>query len=119
VSDAIVMIGVVLVVLLLVSFMLAVRLQSGGAPRTATNMLIAELWLTVGVTVALLMAMSTVLGAPGEIHAGLGGELRDIGARFAALSAESKWLVGIGGAMALGLFAHLLYVINRETRRTP
>ncbi len=116
-SDAIVMIGVVFVVLLLVSFMLVVRLQSGGASRAATNMLVAELWLTVGVVTALLMAMSQVLGAPAGSQ-GPVRELRAIGARFAALGAESKWLVGIGAAMAVGLFAHLLYAISRATRST-
>ncbi|HUT75641.1 MAG TPA: hypothetical protein VM221_12510 [Armatimonadota bacterium] len=114
-SDTIVMIAVVFAVLLLISFMLVVRLQSGGASRAAANLLIAELWLTFGVIVALLVAISKTLGPPAAVGL-MGGGLRDIGARFVALSAESQWLVGIGGVMAIGLLAHLMYAINRATR---
>jgi hypothetical protein len=110
------MIAIVFAVLLLISFMLMVRLQSGGASRAAANLLIAELWLTVGVVVALLVAIAHALGGPAATAGGLGGELRDLAARFAALSGESKWLCGIGGVMAIGLLAHLMYAINRATR---
>jgi len=118
-SDTIVMIAVTFVALALVSFMLIARLQAGGAPGVRTSTLIAELWLTVGVVAALLAAMSQVLGASRAGSTTLGGELQDLATRFTALSAESKWLFGIGAVMALGLVAHLLYALSRAMRAAP
>jgi hypothetical protein len=113
------MIAVTFVALALVSFMLIARLQAGGAPAARTSTLIAELWLTVGVVAALLAAMSQVLGPSQAGATTLGGEWRDLAARFTALNAESKWLFGIGAVMALGLVAHVLYAIGRAVRETP
>ena len=118
-SDTIVITGVVFIVLLLLSFMLLVRLQSGGVPAARNTLLIGELWLTAGVIIALLVALSKLLGPPQPAGPGLEGELRDLGARFAALPAESKWLFAAGAAAAVALFAHLLRSLGRAMRAAP
>jgi hypothetical protein len=117
-SDVIVIAVVVFVNLLLVSFMVLIRLRAGAPPPRDANMLIAEMWLTVGVVAAMFFAIARLLGEPGAAR-GAGIELADIGRRFAALSVESKWLLGIGGALTVALFAHLLYSISRAMRAAP
>ena len=71
--------------------------------------------LTVGVVIALLVAMAKVLGVPSSADDPF-RELRDIGVRFAALNAESKRLFVIGAILALGLAVHLMYSLSRAMR---
>lgn len=114
-ADNIIALGAVFVILLLISFMVLVRMQSEGASGKRAGAVIAELWLTAGVIIALLMAMGQVLGVPpaGE---GASRELSDIGVRFGALHPESKRLFVIGAILALGLAAHLMYALSRAMR---
>jgi len=109
---------VIFLSLALVSLMLVARLRGGGLSPQWTSMLLAQLWLTIGVIVALLWAMSSVLGTPGA-SGGLRVEFEDIGHRFAALSGEAKWLMAVGAVLALGLFAHLIYSLSRAMRAAP
>jgi hypothetical protein len=118
VSDVIATGVVVCLTLALVSLMLVTRLAAGGANRQRTSMLIAELWLTVGVIAGLFIALGDVLGPPGA-SGSLGAELDDLGRRFAALGGESKALAVGGGVLALGLFAHLVWAIGRAMRQAP
>jgi len=117
-SDSIAMSAVVFVTLALVSFMLVARLSAGGAPRRRISVLIAELWLTVGIVAVIFIAMANVLGPP-QGSGSLGAELADVGHRFLALSGESKGVAVAGAVMALGLFAHLLWAIGRAMREAP
>jgi len=117
-SDLIVIAVVVFINLLIVSFMVIIRLRASEAPAREVNMLIAELWLTVAVIAAMFFAMARLLGEPGAPR-GVSIELQDIGRRFAALSVESKWLLGVGGALTVALFVHLLYSISRAMRAAP
>jgi len=117
-SDLISTIVVVSLSLALVSLMLVARLRSGGLSPQRTSMLIAQMWLTVGVVAALFMAMSQALGPPGAAG-GLRAEFEDVGHRFSALGAEPKRLIVIGGVLALGLFAHLIYSLGRAMRAAP
>jgi len=115
------LIGIAVVIFLslaLMSLMLVARLRGGGLSPQRTSMLLAQLWLTIGVIVALFVAMSSVLGTPGA-SGGLRIELEDIGHRFATLSAESKSLIVVGAVLALGLFAHLIYSLSRAMRAAP
>jgi len=114
-SDLIATIVVIFLSLAVVSLMLLARLRAGELSPPRTAMVMAQLWLTVGVIVALFTAMSRALGEPGAAG-GLRVEVEDIGHRFAALDVESKWLLGIGAALAVGLFVHLLYSIARAMR---
>jgi hypothetical protein len=117
-SDFIATIIVVFLSLALVSLMLIARLRAGGLSPQRTSMLIAQLWLTVGVIAALFVAMSQALGPPGS-SGGLGAEFADLGRRFSALGAEPKSLIIIGGVLALGLFVHLTYSLSRAMRAAP
>jgi len=116
--DFIATVVVVALSLALVSLMLIARLRAGGMSPQHMSMLIAQLWLTVGVIAALFMAMSQALGPPGA-SGGLRVEFDDLGHRFSALGAEPKSLIIIGGVLALGLFAHLLYSLSRAMRAAP
>ena len=117
-SDLVPMVVVICLSLALVSLMLVARMRAGGVPAQHASMLIAQLWLTIGVIVALFVAISQVLGAPAAAR-GLRAELEDIGHRFGALGAESKSMLVIGVVLAVGLFAHLLYSLSRAMRAAP
>jgi hypothetical protein len=117
-SDLVSTAVVIFLSLALVTLMLVARLRAGGLSPRRTSMLIAQLWLTIGVIVALFVAVSSVLGTP-VASGGLRVEFDDIGHRFGALSAESKWLTAIGAVLALGLFAHLIYSLGRAMRAAP
>lgn len=119
ISDLAVIVAVVCVSLAVVSLMLVARLRASGASASRTSLLVGEVWLTVGVVMALLMAMGNLLGAPGGPDTRLGTDLRDIGRRFAVLAPRSKALFAAGGVLAAALFAHLLYSIGRGMRAAP
>jgi branched-subunit amino acid ABC-type transport system permease component len=106
---------VILVSLGVVSLMLVARLRGGGLSPQRTSMVLAQLWLTIGVIIALFVVISSVLGTPG-VSGGMSIELEDIGHRFAALSVESKSLIIVAAVLALGLFAHLIYSLGRAMR---
>lgn len=117
-SDSLAIAAVVILALLLLSVMLVTRLSAGGLPARRINMLIGELWVVVGAAVALLMTMGKMLGPPGDVSGGLGVEMQDLGRRFTALG-KSQVLFGAGAVVALYLFVHLLYSINRAMRSAP
>jgi len=117
-SDSLAMGAVVFVTLALLSFMLVARLRAGGAPGRRISVLIAELWLSVGVVAVIFIAVANLLGPPRE-SGSLGADLADVGHRFLALSGESKGLAVAGAVVALGLFGRLLWAIGRAMQEAP
>ena len=116
-SDILVVLAVLVVNLGLVSYLLYMRLGSGGAPRKVMGWLIAELWLTFAVAAAIMLGISRLLG-PGGRQGAL-GELEDVGSRFGALPTQLQVMVVAGVLLAVGLVAYLLKRINRLVEAYP
>lgn len=116
-SNTLLLLVVLGVNLVLVSFLLFVRLSAGGAPRPLIGGLIVELWAGFGIAVAMLLAISRLVGP--SSGAGAGGELADIPRRFALLPPGQQVLALVGLIVAIGLVGHVMWRISRLSDTYP
>jgi hypothetical protein len=95
----------------LVSLMMVLRLGAGGAGVRRILQGLAELWVVVGLWIALFWWLSSGTGPP----AGAGGvaELRDLPARLARLPAATRVGAVVWLAVCVAGIMHLMWWLRR------
>lgn len=106
--------AVVAVNAVLLSVLVAFRMQAGGAPARRIAPVVGELWVALALWVLIFRALGAELGV--SEAGGAVGELRAVGARLAALPAGRRAWFAATGAVALAILAHLLWSLRRATR---
>lgn len=105
---------VVAVNAVLLSALVAFRMQAGGASARRIAPVVGELWVALGLWVVIFRALGAELGVSGA--GGAAGELRELGARLAALPAGRRTWFAATGAVALAILGHLVWSLRRATR---
>ena len=96
--------------------MIYFRLGSAGAPRQKILLLLAEIWGSFVLAVAVLVALASLTGS-GEM--GQESEVADFLARWRQLSSGAQALLGAGLAVAAGVLVFALLSIRQAMRQHP
>lgn len=107
--DTIIFLCVLAISLLFVSLLLVFRLGAGGKTWSEICWVIGEMWLLVGLLTCLFAFMGGFLGPTG-------GPEANVLDRFSVMGSRDRALSIAGWVVAIGLFAHLLRIVNRAMR---
>lgn len=93
------------------SLLISMRLRAGGAPPARIRLALIELWGTFIVIIGLFAVIRSLLGDVGgdSVFDGLRTQLE----RLRALSAGMQATIILAMLIALGLFVHLIWMLQR------
>lgn len=101
--------------LCLLSGLVAYRMRTSGASAGRIALPLAELWVAVGLWIAIFRALAGIIASPAS--GGPLGELAELGGRLGGLpSATRVWVLG-GLMLSLAMVGHLLWSLNRAMHR--
>ena len=98
--------------------MLAMRLNAAGIATKSLIGLLLEIWISFGLAIVVLLAVSKLLGT-GTAIGGAPQEFKDIAVHWSKLSGGAKLICAGGLAVAMAFFLKALMAIRHAMRDYP